>query len=163
MAPDPPDEIIQTASKSVQPPTEGGTVPSPVTPLSKLNNAVVGFTAGWVWRFRTLLALLCGLSVVWLESTNQLDHSSVVLMCALDSALLFYVVLTHHPLSQATDSNPLGKLSLLKIPLMVVHSASAEWFDTVCLSIWLVALVLRDVLLMIFTTIVLKCARHYMS
>lgn len=106
---------------------------------------------------------MCGLSVVWLESIGQLVHSSVVLMSAIDCALLLYVVLTHCPSNLATDSNPLGKISLLKIPLMLVHSASAKWFDTVCLSLWLIALVLRDVLLMIFTTIVVKCVVHFMS
>lgn len=154
---DPPDEVIPkpaSTSNSIYPyPPQEAAAQTP----SKLNNAVSVFTAHGVWWLRTLLAIVCALGVVWLEERHQLVHSSVVLMSALDSALLLCAVLTHHPSKSTTAGNPLGKISLLKIPLTVVHSASAEWFDTVCLSVWLIALILRDVLLMMFTTIILKC------
>lgn len=157
---DPPDEVI--------PPKEASTSNSPAQPSlatldSKLNHTVSAFSADGVWRLRTILALLCAIAGVWLESNGHVVHSGVVLMAALDSALLLYVVLTHHPSNCATAGNPLGRVSLLKIPLAVVHSASAKWFDTVCLSILLIALILRDILLMIFTCIVLKCVFHFIS
>lgn len=156
---DPPDEVI--------PPKQATTSNSPAqaslaTFDSKLNHAVGAFIADGVWRLRTVLALLCAIGVVWLESNHQLVYSGVVLMATLDSALLFYVVLSP-PLKFITAGNPLGMVSLLKIPLMVVHSTSAKWFDTACLSILLIALILRDILLMIFTSIVLKCVFHFMS
>ena len=105
--------------------------------------------------------MLCAIGVVFGETSYQLTHSSVVLMCVLDCTLLAYVVLTHKPSRAATTGDLLGKVSLLKIPLMVVHSASAKWFDTVCLSAWLVALLLRDILFMIFMTILFKCICSY--
>lgn len=136
--------------------------PSGAKPSSLLNSAVVAFMTDRVWRIRTVLSVICAVSFVCLKGVYPLEgYSSVVLMCLLDWSLLCYVMLAHH-LSNADTAatSPLGKLSLLKIPLMVFHSASAKWFDSVCLSILLVLLILRDILLMIFVTIVITIIIH---
>ena len=95
---------------------------------------------------------------------HQLIQSGVVLMGVLDTVLLLYAVLTHHhSKSDNMSGNPLGKISLLKVPLMMLHPASVEWFDTVCLSFLLVAFILRDILLMTFTSIVVRCVVHFVE
>ena len=156
---DPPDEVIppRPTTESLSPAQTSSTHDS------RLSKAVSAFSKDVVWWLRTALSLLCALVVVVLETSYQLNHSGVVLMSALDSALLFYAVLTHHPSQCSTSGNPLGKVSLLKIPLMMVHPAIAEWFDSVCLSLLLIALVLRDILLMIFTSVVLWCSVWLLS
>lgn len=156
VAMDPPDEVIPpkpAAATANHSPAQASSTEHD----SRLNKAVSAFSTDVVWRLRTVLSLVCAVAVVWLETGYQLIYSGVVSMGALDSALLFYAVLSHHPSECSTSGNPLGKISLLKIPLMMVHPATTGWFDTVCLALLLVALVLRDILLMIFTSVVLQC------
>lgn len=110
-----------------------------------------------VWRIRIISVVFCALSSIFLEGAVGLLTSSVVLMCVLDSTLLLYIVFTRDPSQLPRASNPLGKLALLKVPLMMIHGPSTQWFDSVCLSVWLVAIFLYDILLMLFVTIMLKC------
>lgn len=93
--------------------------------------------------------------MVALEVTNGVIFSGVVLLFPLDCVLLMYAVFSHHP--SLSTTNPLGKLSLLKMPLMMLYPASAEWFDPVCLSALLAGLLLCDILFMLFCIILFKC------
>ena len=127
--------------------------------VSRLFSAVAVFMGERMWRLRTLLAVMCAVSVVFLETVRGVVFSGVILLVPMDCALLLYAVLAHCPSPSGVGggSNPLGKLSLLKVPLMFLHPASAEWFDPVCLSLLLVGLVLCDVLFMIFGIVSVKC------
>ena len=146
-----------TASHSPAAPS----TPSTAKQTSLLNSAVVAFMTDRVWRIRTVLSVICAGSFVCVKGMYPLEgYSSVLLMCLVDCSILCYIMLAHHPSNADTATNPLGKLSLLKIPLMVFHSASAKWFDSVCLSILLVLLILRDVLFMIFVTIGITIIIH---
>jgi hypothetical protein len=157
---DPPDEIIPPKATAVNTFSADPVQMSPASHQSRLSNVVSAFSADGVWRLRTFLSLLCALGLVWLEMKHQLVQSGVVLMGALDSALLFYAMLAHHPSKCTTLGNPLGRVALLKMPLMMLHPASVVWFDTVCLLVLLGALILRDILLMIFTSVVVRFVVH---
>ncbi len=110
---------------------------------------------------RTVLAILCGLLSFVLENIIGIKCSHLVFMTGLYSVWLVYVLLAHHPLKPGTAVNPLGSLSLLKLPLMMVNRLLSEYLEPVCICLWLVALILRDLLVMLFVNIVSKCIYHY--
>ena len=125
---------------------------------SRLAKTVNAFTSKRLWRLRTLLVIVCAVSVVFLETTKGVYLSGLVVLFPMDCVLLLYTVLAHRPSPSDTGGgNPLGKLSLLKMPLMVLYPATAEWFESVCLSVLLVGLLLCDILFMIFSVILFKC------
>ena len=148
---DPPDEIVPQ-------PTFTPTSPPEAAP-SRLSSVVSAFSADGIWKLRTFLAVLCALTIVLLNANSLVEHSPVTLMFVLDCTLLIYIVLAHRP--SKSPNNPLGKISLLKIPLTMFHPASAKWFDTICLSLFLLASVARDILLSLFMTISLLLLLHY--
>lgn len=160
-AQDPPDEVIPklifTRNPTISPEL-------PVRSESILSSVVSSFSTNLVWKVRTVLAILCAVSVVLMEDYFGLTYSSVVLMSLLDSTLLLYIMLSHQPSKSDTVVNPLGKISLLKVPLMLlVHSSYAKWFDSVCLSVLLIGLLLRDIFIMISVTILLRCTTFMLA
>lgn len=154
---DPPDEIIPKLGPTPLPPNF--TQPT-IQPSSSILIPVVSRFAGdKLWRLRTVLTVLCALIAVVVEVSLGLVYSNVVLMLVLDLTLLLYIFFMPHTSNQNVNEplyNPLGKLSLLKVPLTLVSSSWANWFDPVCLCVMLTGYVFRDLLIMIFLTIVFK-------
>lgn len=151
LAPDPPDEIIPAGSlqcAETRPPSSSALASFALTNLMKC------FSTDRVWKIRTMLAVACAfLSVVIEDFLGLVMYSSVVLMFAIDCGCL---VLSHSLSTVRTPAvNPLGKLALLRLPLMLVHPSAGEWFEPVCMSVLLTGAIFRDVLIMMFVKLLL--------
>lgn len=154
-APDPPDELIPNLKRTAVSPEALSS-----TPVQSKNSGLVcavnRFSADGVWKLRTLLALLCAIAMALVERTFGLVYSSVLLMAILDVTLLVCVVFAPGATKSDTAGNPLGAVALVKVVLTLLHSSSAHWFEPLCLSLLLVAHLLRDILIMIFFAILLN-------
>ena len=161
---DPPDEVIpkHTPANMIQVTSPNAQTSTKTQSVSRLTLAVTAFTASRLWRLRTLLTVVCAVTVVSLETTQGVVFPGIMILLPMDCALLVYAALTHcSSQSDPNRANPLGKLSLLKVPLMVVYPVSAQWFDSVCLSALLVGHLLCDTLFMMFCIILSQCILNF--
>ena len=159
LIPDPPDELIPKYSPKCSPVNETDVASSStldsVQKRSMLSSIVTCFSTERAWKMRTLLTVLYGVVAGLIECWTEVVYSHVVVMVLLDSGYLLYLVFTYDPTRSDTSVDPMGKLSLLKVPLMLIYS-SFTWFDPLCLSVLLVGQFLYDLVIMLFVFILLR-------
>ena len=153
---DPPDELIPRPPEVKY--DEGLLGPSVVETSSEsaLSYGLKAISTDGIWKIRSILALLCAFFSVVQEEYIGLSYSCVMLVSVVDCGWLLCVVLLRQP-SGAPPVNPLGKLSLLKLPLMFVHPSLAKWFDPVFHILLFIGFLIRDILIMLFVRIAIKC------
>lgn len=135
--------------------------PNHVQHESFLANAVRSFGEKWAWKARTYLAVVCAIVSVSLDVYTELRYSCIVLVVVLDFGCLACVLLIQP--THETSSSPLNALAVLRLPFVFLPSTILKLFDVVCLFLWFVGLVLRDVLIMLFVMILLKSVYLYAS
>ncbi len=125
---------------------------------NSLSQAVNVFGSERAWKLRTYLAVICAaLCVVWnLYSTQEL--SSVVMVVSVDMGLIVFLatIWPSHNIAESASTS-VAWLSFLRIPIIYLPAVVAKTLDLVLLFMYIVLQCIRDIGIMLFTTVIIKC------
>ena len=155
--PDPPDEIIERVrpsiySQSVQSRHSEAIIP-PASQPSFLCSAVATIRSDGSFQLRTLIAVLYSLILTVVTELYALSFSYIVTMLIMEVTLLVSIAV----MSKSDGSSVRGDWVLqIKGILAFLHPLLPDIFEIVYLSLYIIAIVLRDLVIMIFSVVVFK-------
>lgn len=159
---DPPDEIIPRPPPREQAPPNAPPPLQPVPlvhqqrrppPSSWLSVTVGDITSAYGYKLRTAAALLCVLFVtVGNVVFGEFRVSYVLSMLILDFTLTLWLV--WRPGAKFSNTNPLGWWSMAYVPLSFLHPLLPRLFETVCLILMLLSAFVRDILFVVFCSVI---------
>lgn len=154
--PDPPDEIIERVPPSIysQPGVQASNAAIfPPSQPSFLCSAVATIRSDGAFKIRTLIGVLYSLMLTIVTELYALSFSYIVAMLIMELTLLVAIAMA----SKSDGSSVRGDWMLqLKGILAFLHPLLPDIFEIIYLSLYVVAIVLRDLVIMIFSVIVVK-------
>ena len=146
---DPPDEIIERMPRPSMP----SIIPTPSrAQASWLAGVVGGLKSDYGYKLRMVAMLLCVLMVSLNNFVlGRYIVSHTISMLVLDCALTVWLVWSSK--AQALETNPLGWLAMLSVPLSFLHPFLPLLFKNVCLFVILVSVFFRDTLVVVFFSV----------
>ena len=119
--------------------------------MTLLNQTVTAVQANVSIKARLTIALMCGALLTLYSTLTGAAVSYIVTMGAVNCIL--YVILSFF-VKPDTTINPLAWLELVKLPLSFFHRLLPVVFENVCLSLYLLAYFIQDMLVMLFSAVV---------
>ena len=151
--PDPPDEIIERVPPSIQPFQASNAAILPPSPPSFLCSAVATIRSDGAFKLRTLIGVFYSLILTILTEFYAISFSYVVAMLIMELTLLVALTMV----SKSDGSGVRGDWILqLRGILAFLHPLLPDIFEFIYLSLYIIAIVLRDLVIMIFSIIVFK-------
>ena len=105
-------------------------------------------------RSRTVAAILCAVIVSVLNIIGGYLVSYVTAMFLLDCTLFIWITLRSSARQHSLTGNPLGWLGMAKLPLSFIHPILPRIYESICLCLMLLAVVIRDILLVVFCSVI---------
>lgn len=152
--PDPPDEIIERVRPSIYSQSRHSeAIIPPASQPSFLCSAVATIRSDGAFQLRTLIAVLYSLILTVVTELYALSFSYIVTMLIMEVTLLVSIAV----MSKSDGSSVRGDWVLqIKGILAFLHPLLPDIFEIVYLSLYIIAIVLRDLVIMIFSIVVFK-------
>ena len=154
--PDPPDEIIERVPPSIQysqPAQAGNAAIFPPSPPSFLCSVIATIRSDGAFKLRTLIGVFYSLILTIVTEFYALSFSYIVAMLIMELTLLVAITMV----SKSDGSGVRGDWILqLRGILTFLHPLFPDIFEFIYLSLYIIAIVLRDLVIMIFSIIVFK-------
>ena len=148
--PDPPDEVFERVS-----PISAGSV---ITNVPLLYTLVSSVKSDGAYRSRTLAAIVCVVIVSILNIVGGYVVSYVMAMFLLDCTLFIWITLRANTRQHKFTASPLGWLGMAGPILSFVHPLLPRIYENTCLCLMLLAVVLRDILFVVFCSVIFVSA-----
>ena len=152
--PDPPDEIIERVLPSIySQPVQTSSAILPSSQPSFLCSAVAMIRSDGAFKVRTLIGVLYSLILTIVTEVYSLSLSYIVATLIMELTLLVAIVMV----SKSDGSSVRGDWILqIKGILVFLHPLLPDIFEMIYLSLYIIAIVLRDLVIMIFSVVVFK-------
>ena len=146
---DPPDEIIERMPR----PSKPSIIPTPSKAQASWLAGVVGdMKSDYGYKLRMVAILLCVLMVSLHNFVlGGYIVSYTISMLVLDCALTVWLVWSSK--AQAAETYPLGWLAMLSVPLSFLHPFLPSLFENFCLFVILLTVFFRDILVVVFCSV----------
>ena len=151
-SPDPPDEIIKRVPPSIGQPLQSSNA-VPTSQPSFLCCAVATIKSDSAFKARTLLGVLFSLLLTIVTEIYTPSFSYIVAMLLMELTLLVAITMV-----SKSDANSMKGDWILQMKgfLGLLHPQLPDICEVVYLSLYIIAIVLRDLVIMIFGIIVFK-------
>lgn len=151
---DPPDEIIERVPPSIySQPAQATDATIPPPQPSFLCNAVAAIRSDSAFTARTLIGVLFSLILAIVTELYALSFSYIVAMLVMELTLLIAIAMV----SKSDGRGVRGDWILqIKGILVFLHPLLPDIFEIVYLSLYIISIVLRDLVIMIFIVVVFK-------